>query len=290
MLFERLASRVLYADGRCAPTPTCSRANTLGQEGLWAHGISGDLPILLVRVVEDERYAAGPAGAPGPGVLAAQGPERGRRDPQRASHRATSTRCTRSSRPCSTTARGGTWKHRPGGGVPAARRPHGEGGARPCSRPWRAPSLSGDRGDARAAARASRSRVAGRRRAEPSRRSPASSSSRPRSRCRALAFAERPRRVHRRRSRVRHRARRRPGDAAAVGQRDRQPAFGTVVTASGAAHTWSVNSRENRLTPFANDPVTDPTAEAIFVRDDETGEVWSPTPGPMPRTPASGRS
>ena len=60
------------------------------------------------------------------------------------------------------------------------------------------------------------------------------------------------------------------------------PGFGTIVTASGSAFTWSENSRENRLTPFANDPVTDPTAEAIFVRDDETGEAWSPTPGPLP--------
>ena len=60
------------------------------------------------------------------------------------------------------------------------------------------------------------------------------------------------------------------------------PHFGTIVTASGSAHTWSGNSRENRLTPFANDPVSDPTAEALFVRDDDTGESWSPTPGPMP--------
>ena len=66
------------------------------------------------------------------------------------------------------------------------------------------------------------------------------------------------------------------------------PRFGTVVTASGSAHTWSGNSRENRLTPFANDPVSDPTAEAIFVRDDETGEAWTPTPGPMAR-PTIGR-
>ena len=46
------------------------------------------------------------------------------------------------------------------------------------------------------------------------------------------------------------------------------PRFGSIVTTSGAAHTWAENSRENRLTPFANDPVTDPTAEAIFVRDE----------------------
>ena len=63
--------------------------------------------------------------------------------------------------------------------------------------------------------------------------------------------------------------------------------FGTVVTASGSAYSWAGNSRENRLTPFANDPVSDPTAEALFVRDDETGEAWSATPGPLRRTPTS---
>ncbi len=67
------------------------------------------------------------------------------------------------------------------------------------------------------------------------------------------------------------------------------PRFGTVITASGAAFTWATNSSENRLTPFSNDPVTDPTAEALFVRDDDTGEAWAATPGPTPRTSASGR-
>ena len=60
------------------------------------------------------------------------------------------------------------------------------------------------------------------------------------------------------------------------------PAFGTVITAGGGAHTWAVNSRENRLTPFANDPVRDPTSEAIYIRDDVSRDVWSPTPGPLP--------
>jgi len=64
-------------------------------------------------------------------------------------------------------------------------------------------------------------------------------------------------------------------------------AFGTIVTASGAAHTWSGNSRENRLTPFANDPIGDPTAEAIVIRDDATGQTWWPTPGPAPRAGGS---
>jgi cellobiose phosphorylase len=67
------------------------------------------------------------------------------------------------------------------------------------------------------------------------------------------------------------------------------PEFGTMVTTGGAAFTWAGNSRENRLTPFANDPVTDPTAEAIYVRDEQTGAVWGATPGPTRRSERSGR-
>ncbi|HEY6359326.1 MAG TPA: protein ndvB, partial [Vicinamibacterales bacterium] len=65
--------------------------------------------------------------------------------------------------------------------------------------------------------------------------------------------------------------------------------FGTIVTASGSANTWSENSRENRLTSFANDPIVDPTAEALFIRDDDSGDAWSPTPGPMARQATSGQ-
>jgi cyclic beta-1,2-glucan synthetase len=67
------------------------------------------------------------------------------------------------------------------------------------------------------------------------------------------------------------------------------PAFGTIVSASGSGFTWSGNSRENRLTPFANDPLTDPTGEAVYVRDDDTGAVWGATPGPLPRRADGGR-
>ncbi|MEO8678116.1 MAG: glucoamylase family protein [Vicinamibacterales bacterium] len=63
------------------------------------------------------------------------------------------------------------------------------------------------------------------------------------------------------------------------------PAFGTVITAGGSAHTWAINSRENRLTPFANDPIKDPTSETIYIRDDVSREVWSPTPSPLPAQP-----
>ena len=67
------------------------------------------------------------------------------------------------------------------------------------------------------------------------------------------------------------------------------PRFGSVVTAAGPSYTWSENSRENRLTAFANDPVTEATGEAIYLRDDQTGATWGATPGPMRRRPESGR-
>jgi len=57
--------------------------------------------------------------------------------------------------------------------------------------------------------------------------------------------------------------------------------FGFVVSESGSGYTWSVNSRENRLTPWSNDAVSDPPGEAIFIRDEDTGEFWSPTPLPL---------
>jgi cyclic beta-1,2-glucan synthetase len=65
--------------------------------------------------------------------------------------------------------------------------------------------------------------------------------------------------------------------------------FGTIVSSSGASFTWSQNSRQNCLTPFANDPVTDGTGEAIYLRDDDSGAVWGATPAPLPRRREAGR-
>lgn len=56
--------------------------------------------------------------------------------------------------------------------------------------------------------------------------------------------------------------------------------FGMVTSESGATCTWSRNSRERRLTPWANDPLADPHGEALYVRDDARGVVWSAQPGP----------
>nr|WP_217907286.1 glucoamylase family protein [Janthinobacterium sp. PC23-8] len=53
--------------------------------------------------------------------------------------------------------------------------------------------------------------------------------------------------------------------------------FGTVVSESGQAYTWSENAHEFRLTPWHNDPVSDLSGEAFYIRDEESGQFWSPT-------------
>jgi cyclic beta-1,2-glucan synthetase len=57
------------------------------------------------------------------------------------------------------------------------------------------------------------------------------------------------------------------------------PRGGFIVTERGAGCTWAGNSYFFRLTPWHNDPVSDPAGEAIWLRDEETGQVWRPTPG-----------
>ncbi len=292
LLFERLASRVLYADGSMRVSPELLARNTLGQEGLWPHGISGDLPILLVRVVEEDDLPLVRQ------VLQAQEYWRlkGLLADVVISNEHPASYLDEMHAQLTALLDNGpwrTWKHRPGGAyllrgdrMPEAERLLLAGVARAV--------LSGERGELQnqldqpdleppepqeILLRATRDL------GDPaSRESWGSIAEAP---ILTLGngiggFAEDGR------------------DYVIVLDGDQEtplpwanvianPAFGTVVTASGSAYTWSENSRENRLTPFANDPVTDPTSEALFLRDDETGETWSPTPGPMPRTDADGR-
>ncbi|MGH8761679.1 MAG: GH36-type glycosyl hydrolase domain-containing protein [Nitrosospira sp.] len=56
--------------------------------------------------------------------------------------------------------------------------------------------------------------------------------------------------------------------------------FGTVLSESGQAYTWGENAHEFRLTPWSNDPVCDPGGEVYYLRDEESGYFWSPTPLP----------
>ena len=291
VLFERLASRVLGTDGSLRASAETIAANELGQPGLWPHAISGDLPILLVRVVGDDDMPLVRQ------VLQAQeywrlkglradvvivnehpvsyldemqaqldgGPRR-----RSVEHVAASARRR----------------------LPAPRRSDGPAERVLLEAVARA-ILRGDRGDLR------------------------TQLDRPRRRCAPpttplvptlAAYARRPRPAPlplpamtltnglggftddgRTYAIVLDGAEETPMPWVNV---IANPQFGTIVTASGAAHTWSGNSRENRLTPFANDPISDPTAEALFVRDDETGESWSPTPGPLlaARQPAAASS
>ena len=63
------------------------------------------------------------------------------------------------------------------------------------------------------------------------------------------------------------------------------PHIGTVISESGSAYTWVENAHEFRLTTWHNDPLSDTSGEALYIRDEETGAFWSPTP-----LPARGRS
>jgi len=58
------------------------------------------------------------------------------------------------------------------------------------------------------------------------------------------------------------------------------PGFGFLVAAEGGGYTWGGNSRENQITPWSNDPVTNRSGEAFYVRDADTQEVWCPTASP----------
>jgi cyclic beta-1,2-glucan synthetase len=292
LLFERLSSRVLFADGSLRADPGTITSNELGQPALWAHGISGDLPILVVRVTDDGDTALVRQ------VLQAQEYWRLKglsadviilnEDP--------SSYLDETQAQLTALLDNGPWrlwKHRSGGAyllrgdrIGAAERTLIQAVARAV--------VGGNRGDLRA--QLDKPHPAQSRRvpafaaavtaepgpARPSPIDPAMAPP-PMTLTNGLGGFTSEGRTY-----------------AIVLEGDQEtplpwvnvianPSFGTVVTASGAAHTWSENSRENRLTSFANDPVVDPTAEAIFIRDDDSGDAWTPAPGPMPRHPTSGQ-
>ena len=285
LLFERLASRVLYADGSLRASPDVLKRNTLGQEGLWPHGISGDLPILLVRVVDEDDVPLVRQ------VLQAQEYWRLKglsADLVILNEHPLSYLDEMQAQLAALLDNGPwrEWKHRPGGAYLL----RGDGmteGERILLASVARAVVSGERGTL-----AQQLGGLAPEWPEPAALVPSRTSGTYSSTDVAMpslsfsngigGFTEDGR------------------EYVIVLTGDQEtplpwsnvianPDFGTLITASGAAHTWSVNSRENRLTPFANDPVSDPTSEALFVRDEETGESWSPTPGPMPRNSASGR-
>ncbi|MDQ3168543.1 MAG: DUF3131 domain-containing protein, partial [Acidobacteriota bacterium] len=281
VLFERLASRVLGTDASLGGGAAAVAANVLGQPGLWPHAISGDLPILLVRVIGDDglrlvRQVLDAQeywrlkGLRADVVIVNEHPI-GYLDEMQAQLTA-----VLEDGPWS------TWQHRPGGAY-LLRSDRMAPAERVLLEAVASAIVRGDHGDLRA---------------QLDRPAPVQTVSMP------LEPASPPRLDGI--TEVPVPAMTLPNGAGGFTDEGRayaivleggdetpmpwvnviaNPRFGTIVTSSGASHTWSENSRENRLTPFANDPVSDPSAEAIFLRDDATGQSWTPTPGPLPRRP-----
>ena len=280
MLFERLASRVLGVDGSLRAGPDVLALNELGQPGLWPHAISGDLPILLVRVIGDDGLALVRQvlqaqeywrlkGLSADVVIVNEHPI-AYLDEMQAQLTA-----VLDDGPWS------TWQHRPGGAYLLRSDRMGRA-ERILLEAVAGAILRGDRGDLRSQLDRPDARQAAAEALAPTEPVhayvPAAAMPAPemtlgnglggfvdRGRAYAIVLDG-------------------PGETPMPWVNViANPHFGTIVTAAGSSHTWSGNSRENRLTPFANDPVSDPTAEAIFIRDDETGVAWTPTPGPMAR-------
>jgi cyclic beta-1,2-glucan synthetase len=280
-LFERLASRVFFSDHSLRADEQTLASNTLGQSGLWGHGISGDIPILLVRVTD-------PGGLPlVRQALMAQ--EHWRLKGLKADvvilNEHPATYRDEVHHELAQLVDGGPWagwKGRPGG-VFLLR---GDGMPDPerillCTVARAVLSGSGaDLGQ------------------QLDRHEPSAQ------RCLDSALADEPESsvapalpllaMHNGLGGFTREGR--EYVITLEGTRDTplpwsnviaNPCFGTIVTERGAAHTWCENSRENRLTPFANDPITDPTSEAIFLRDEDDGAVWAATPGVLKRTPRS---
>jgi cyclic beta-1,2-glucan synthetase len=282
-LFDRLASRVLYADASLRADPQLRARNTRGQASLWPHGISGDLPILLVRVVEPDDLPLVRQ------VLQAQ--EYWRLKGMSADvvilNEHPMSYLDEMQEQLEALLEGGpwgAWKHRPGGAFLLRGDGMGEADKVLLAAVARG-VLSGERGELQ--------NQLDRPYTEPL-LPPEVAATHPE---RMATGADAPVEV--------------PaltltngiGGFADGGKEYvvvlegmeetplpwvnviANPVFGTVVSSSGAATTWAENSRENRLTPFWNDPVSDPTGEAVFLRDAESSDVWCATPGPIPRGP-----
>ena len=291
-MFERLASCLHYADETARAPGAMMAANVLGQSALWRHGVSGDLPIVFVRV------GGGDAGLPlvrqvllaqeywrlkglaSDTIILNDHPTTYRDEMQEALQELLDAGPWRA------------WSHRPGGAY-LLRHDEVSEAERTLFGAVARVAFHSDQGDLRSQLDRRNARYADADIATepaavlppPATASsvPAQPAADPPSITMATGFGG-------------FAAGGRSYVVSLAGGQDTpmpwsnviaNPGFGTIVTTSGAAHTWATNSRQNRLTPFANDPVGDPTAEAFYLRDEDSDDIWSPLPGPLPR-PADG--
>jgi len=287
--YERLASRVLWSDGTLRPPAELLSANTLGQPGLWTHGISGDLPILIVRVVHGDNLALVEQ------VLRAQ-------EYWRLMGLTADLVVLNDLPHCYLDEMQGqlqsllekgpwaSWQQRSGGVFLLRKDSMPDRGHALLLAAARA-VLDGSRGNLAAQLSAHDQAPDWPAELVPNATPGAAHASM------VAADVPAPALTHanghggftadgREYAIVLHDDDDTPLPWVNVLANER---FGSVVGATGAAWTWAENSRENRLTPFSNDPVGEWSGEALYLRDEHTAQTWGATPGPLPRTPNTGR-
>ena len=274
-LFQQIANRILYTDSRLrAPAAVLAR-NTLGPAALWAHRISGDLPIVLVRIdeIEDREIVRQllraheywrMKGLAVDLVILNEKPPSYLQDLQAALEG-----LVRAGRP--------TLGATPEGSIVVLRGDLLSAGERDClSAAARVILLSRLGTLAEQVGRAERAAAAPKRRE----RRPSPTGRRPPSRrCRGRAASSTTSSAASSRTAASTRS------CSTKGHWTPSPwinvianeQLGFQVSESGAGYTWALNSHENQLTPWSNDPVSDPPGEVLYVRDEESGRLWTPT-------------
>ena len=280
-LFQRIANRVLYSDPTLRPSSDLLRRGEGGQSKLWPAGISGDLPIVLVRIDEIEDLEIVRELVRAHEYWRMKRLARRSGDPQRAA---------------AVVPSGSARRARRHGAEPSRRDRRRAGRLRKRLRAARRPGFG------RAAKRAADRRAGGA--AEPARhlvragqtaggvragRGPAAAPDSPQ-----LQPGGRPSTARRDLEFFNG-----LGGFAADGREYvtilgegqwtpapwinviANPSFGFQVSVEGAGYTWAINSQQHQITPWSNDPVSDRPGEVIYVRDLDTGELWGPTALPI---------
>ena len=294
--FQRIASRVLYADASLRASREILERNALGPSALWSLGISGDLPIVLAQIDDggpsgDHRAAA--ARAPllaGEAIGGRSGHAQrlpGRRSPrelqQAIGGRDRSRNRARRAAATATTRAAAGYSCCAGDAMPPSNRELLQTAARAIFAA-RAGSLSDQ------LARSARRGYHARRRpaAAPSGARPRHAARTRRRRRSAAGILQRLRRLRGRGARVRHRTRGGTMDPCALDQRDRQSAI-RISGVRGRRRQHLVASTRSRIRSRRgrNDPVSNAPAEAIYIRDEDSGDLWSATPLPIREPPRS---